>query len=411
MTVSKSIADRMDVSLGTAAPALRDIIHLAIEARLDDRAEGPRIHEVRDLAFSRAEGSDYLALVRMWRDNMAGRIAGLPERGCPACAGEKRHNLFESYDCYPYVACLDCGTWYVPHQVTGEIIAEFHRRVPEAGRIADRMMSGRNETTRTIDRSRFARYFDLLTPLLARIERPRYLDIGCGVGHSVEFASELGMAATGVEISQVAVDTARANGRNVVLPEDHDPDAVYDLVALFETLEHVTDPDDMLHKARQSLAPGGAIVITVPNRASWEVSLLRERCFHVYGGTDGVGHINLFATGGLDRLLARHDLSLVHTDCEHGSDVMQIFSHLSSDDRSALDVIDNGRIDLDLPYSVRALLNATGPALSLLERVLVRSPILVAVGCRKEDVVDLAPEISMMKSRLKRELLDALSSI
>ena len=87
----------------------------------------------------------------------------------------------------------------------------FYAEVPETRVIADRMMSGRDEGSHTVDRARFGRYFEMLQPIFGnRNTKPRYLDIGCGVGHSVELAAERGMEATGVEISRTAVRTARA---------------------------------------------------------------------------------------------------------------------------------------------------------------------------------------------------------
>ncbi len=188
------------------------------------------------------------------------------------------------------------------------------------------MMSGRDQLTRDSDRERFGQYFQLLQPLLDGAPQPtRYLDIGCGVGHSVELAAGLGWNARGEELSEVAVATARAQGRNVALPGTRAPGEVYDVISLFETLEHITDPDQVLTDAVGALAPLGIVMITVPNRASFEISVLRERCFHVFGGYEHVGHINLFDSRGIGALLERHGLSLMFTDGQFSSDLGQIF--------------------------------------------------------------------------------------
>jgi SAM-dependent methyltransferase len=319
--------------------------------------------------------------------------------------------LFYSYDNYPYAACLDCGTWYVPHRVTDAVIEDFLSKVPEARLIADRMMRGRDEGSRTADRARFTRYFEMLRPLLRGHRATRYLDIGCGVGHSIEVAGELGMRATGVELSEVAVRTARAKGRNVLLPAEQDAGATYELISLFETLEHIADPGETLSAAKASLATGGAIFVTVPNRACWEISSLRERCFHVYGGTDGAGHINLFDVDGLGRLFSRHGLSLVYADSEYGSDALQVFGQFLKARKPVPDMVGQAPVGLQLPDTMFTLLNATGPALSLLERVLIRSPILIAIACRQEDVERLQPVITEMEASRRARLLELLDSV
>ncbi|SLN38346.1 class I SAM-dependent methyltransferase [Oceanibacterium hippocampi] len=99
--------------------------------------------------------------------------------------------------------------------------------------------------------------------------RRRLLDIGSGPGHFLKTAGELGWAAIGVEPGAQAVGYSRGLGLDV--REGFFDDAMadglgqFDLVHLSFVLEHIPDPAALIGRARRVLAPGGLILVTVPN--------------------------------------------------------------------------------------------------------------------------------------------------
>ena len=369
----------------------------------------PEQHVAKPLPVSRAAAADFVRMIELWVADRAGVPVAAPPRTCPACRSAVSDFQFLSFDLYPYHSCRTCGTWFVPQVIDDGVFEAYYARVPEARRISEAMMAGRDERTRDSDRGRFGHYFELLRPLIGDAA-PRYLDIGCGVGHSVELASELGWDARGEELSDVAVATAKAKGRNVGHPGTSQPGATYDVVSMFETLEHITDPDQVLADAMRALAPLGIVVITVPNRSSFEVSVLRERCFHVFGGYEHVGHINLFDPRGLSALLERHGLSLMFTDGQFSSDLAQIFSHLTTNGQSVLSVIEKGQMEFAVPESAYTVLNNLGPASACLERALKRSPILIALACRTAARPQLAPAFATLEQRWHAEVEATLAA-
>ena len=393
--------DSVVASLGIFARELLRRTSQAIVAR----QEVPVQHLSVPLPVSRAAAADFVRMIKLWVQDRGGRQVTAAPRPCPACRSQKSDFQFQSFDLYPYHACRECGTWFVPLAIDDSVFDAYFARVPEAKGLSGSMMSGRDQVTRDSDRERFGQYFQMLQPLLAgRTERVRYLDIGSGVGHSVELATELGWDARGEELSEVAVTTARAKGRNVAHPGTREPGAQFDVVSLFETLEHITDPDRVLADAVAALAPMGIVMITVPNRSSFEISVLRERCFHVFGGYEHVGHINLFDPRGIGVLLERHGLSLMFTDGQFGSDLAQIFSYLATSQLSTLDVLDSGRMEFPIAESAYQMLNILGPAASSLERALKRSPILVALACRPESRAHLQASFDALERHWRDEM-------
>lgn len=400
-----------DSLIATIAQMTRELIRRNFEQVAAGNTVG-KVSISRPIPFSRGEGLDYLRIVELWGSYIAQARKTIPARPCPACKSTISRYNFRSYDSYDYHTCTQCGTWFVPLEIDDNLIEAFLDATPEARKLSDDMMRGRDERTQDSDRQRFADYFDMLKPLLhGRDHAIRYLDIGCGVGHSVELARESGWDALGIELNEVAVETAKKRGRNVVHSRDCPDAAIFDVITLFETLEHITDPDPVIAQAASLLDRNGVLCVTVPNRSCFEVSILRERCFHVFGGSENVGHINLFDPSSLSLLLQRHGLKLMFTDGQFGSDFLQIAWRLTGDERSATDLVGKGKIDLSLPEPLFALMNNLGPALALIERTVKRSPILLAIACRAEDEEAMKDAFARLRETWQGEIERLLEAI
>jgi SAM-dependent methyltransferase len=97
--------------------------------------------------------------------------------------------------------------------------------------------------------------------------RPRILDAGCGSGRNmVDFARR--GAVTGVELSPVSADLARARGVGEVVEgsivEMPFAPASFDLAVCLDVIEHIPDDVSALRELRRVVAPGGTLVVTVP---------------------------------------------------------------------------------------------------------------------------------------------------
>lgn len=91
----------------------------------------------------------------------------------------------------------------------------------------------------------------------------RVLDIGCGPGR---FSAYCKGSYKGIELNPNAVAAAQSHGRNVVLERLEDqPEGAFDVVTLFQVLEHVEDPESFLAEAARRVAPGGRLIVTTPD--------------------------------------------------------------------------------------------------------------------------------------------------
>lgn len=97
------------------------------------------------------------------------------------------------------------------------------------------------------------------------------LDVGCAGGRFVQLAREAGYEAVGVDLEEEPVRWGRRElgldlrlmepGR---LPDDLPP---LDIVTLWNVLEHVPDPLELLRAIRAAMVPDGLLLIDVPNFA------------------------------------------------------------------------------------------------------------------------------------------------
>jgi SAM-dependent methyltransferase len=128
-----------------------------------------------------------------------------------------------------------------------------------------------------------ATYAHALGWLEARLpNRGALLEIGCGNGFFLQHARRLGwQQVRGVEpsIDAVAKAPSELDGmivqdimhRGLFAPES------FDAVCLFQVLDHVPDPVDLLSECRAVLRPGGLILALNHNVAGWSARMLGER--------------------------------------------------------------------------------------------------------------------------------------
>ena len=100
------------------------------------------------------------------------------------------------------------------------------------------------------------------------------LDIACGVGYGSQVLAQRGAAqVTGVDISKEAVEYARthfshANVKFLGGDATHlgQLGKCFDAAVSFETIEHLSNPADLIREVHGVLKPGGLFVCSTPNR-------------------------------------------------------------------------------------------------------------------------------------------------
>jgi SAM-dependent methyltransferase len=95
----------------------------------------------------------------------------------------------------------------------------------------------------------------------------RILDAGCGSGRFMVELAKLGVV-TGVELSEASVALARERALGEVIAgsvlEMPFADDSFDLAVSLDVIEHLEDDLAALRELRRTIAPGGALLVTVP---------------------------------------------------------------------------------------------------------------------------------------------------
>ncbi|HMC07946.1 MAG TPA: methyltransferase domain-containing protein [Actinomycetota bacterium] len=147
----------------------------------------------------------------------------------------------------------------------------------------------------------------------------RVLELGCATGYLSRWMGEAGATVVGIEIDADSAKLAEQWCERVIVGSLEGAEvweeagSGYDVVLAAAVIEHLRDPLEALRRCRQALAPGGRIIVNLPNVAHWQERLLHLRGrfdYEDYGIRDRTHlkfftyhtALDLFRRGGLEVL-------------------------------------------------------------------------------------------------------------
>jgi SAM-dependent methyltransferase len=151
-----------------------------------------------------------------------------------------------------------------------------------------------------------------LDRLLRYVKDPgskRLFEIGSAYGFFLEVAGEHFRSVEGIDISVDAAAYARNElGVRVSAGEflTHEVAAPVDVVCLWDTIEHLRDPDLYIEKAGRHLTPGGVLVLTTGDIGSWIARWRGAQWRQIHPPT----HLHYFSKRTLTRLLERQGFTV-----------------------------------------------------------------------------------------------------
>jgi len=144
-----------------------------------------------------------------------------------------------------------------------------------------------------------------LSRMLPWREGGRLLDIGCGNGTTyLTRMRTMGWDTYGVELNDRACKYAIAAGHNIFCGQLSDaawPNDYFDAISLWDTLEHIHNPRQVLTECRRILKPDGILALSVPNFGSIYARILKDKWFMFTAPL----HYYHYTFGTLSKLLGR----------------------------------------------------------------------------------------------------------
>ena len=194
---------------------------------------------------------------------------------CPICG----YLEIEGYKFAPsinFAICSNCNCLYSTQVPVKSNSAEYDLKdISEVSKIPD-------ENKRDYRQQRFAmERIGLIRQYLNKpLSKANLLDIGCNTGFFLEVASDYFNISNGTEHGDVIREYAheKLKGKCVV-SKDIDDAEQYDVITLFDVIEHIKDPLKLLYRIKEILSDDGIIVIFTPNWKSLAFDLLgKEGC-------------------------------------------------------------------------------------------------------------------------------------
>lgn len=217
---------------------------------------------------------------------------------CPICGAGSSTELFRQ-DNEPFVRC-ECGLVFINPRpaiarvqqtydsyYSGHYVAKADKKVRRAERWVRRIRQ-------------------------AYVSTGRWLDVGCSAGFVVKAASDQGFEAYGIDLEPAAVLHAReslglSNVVCGVLEEQTFEPESFNVISLYDVIEHVPDLNATVAQLKALLHPRGVIEIRTPDVGHFRVPRDLSRWNEIKPSE----HLYYFKHDTLARLLTKHGLNIV----------------------------------------------------------------------------------------------------
>ncbi len=182
---------------------------------------------------------------------------------CPICSDDN-NDLVETFNKYTLYNCRTCDVVFADPMKTD--MAFYDESVYYLFR--DKLI---------LDVLRWDFRWDMLEFLKdPPVKEGSLLDIGCGTGYFVKRAADMGFKAYGIDLNERSVMVGKEHFKIDTLYADditgfkeRFPGLKFDVVTLFQVLEHLEDPNRIITEIKQVITKDAVVVIALPFRGRW----------------------------------------------------------------------------------------------------------------------------------------------
>lgn len=275
----------------------------------------------------KSRSKDFYKNVMTYRAHMMKKFGGLIQKPskfvCLLC-GRKRKMPFLAYGKYELFECAHCGL-VSPNIHINATDHTVYDDAENAERITKEILVSYQyrKETHAPERLKYLLEKTGLSP-----NNLNLLDVGCGPGYFISYLKDKKIQNKGLEVTDFLVNICRKQGLNVEATNlaDEKPNA-YNVLTLFDVLEHLGDPRAFFTDANRALKKGGYVMAYLPNIHSFAYRLQRERQNTLYP----FEHVGFYDASSLKYLTEETGFQVTSIEY-YGLDIMDYFCMKSYDD-------------------------------------------------------------------------------
>jgi 2-polyprenyl-3-methyl-5-hydroxy-6-metoxy-1,4-benzoquinol methylase len=141
--------------------------------------------------------------------------------------------------------------------------------------------------------------------------RGKLLDVGCSFGFFLDAARQRGWSVEGIDISAYAAKYASSrfslSVQNAAVTDARVPPQAFDVITMWEVIEHLPKPVEALRHLSQFLTDDGIMVFGTPNVASYLAMVQGKR----WRNWEPPAHLLYFSPQTMDRLFDQCNLKMI----------------------------------------------------------------------------------------------------
>lgn len=238
------------------------------------------------------------------------------------------------------VECLECRLVRLKEHPSREELLNNYRQVVDPLYIQEK-------------ENRYYTFLKVIKEVQRYIPQGKLLDVGCYCGYFLEVARESGYETEGLELSKWAADQARRLGfliHNDII-KTIEFDEKYDIVTLWDVIEHFSDPRTELLEINRLLKKNAFLFISTINIDSLVARFLRKRWPWLMDM-----HIFYFSPQTITRLLEQSGFQIVkiqnYTHIISSSYFIKKLTHISPSSAYILNIVHSVVGDFKIPFNL-----------------------------------------------------------
>lgn len=226
---------------------------------------------------------------------------------CPVCSATDSKLLYKIKG-FNIVQCKSCTLAYVNPRIQDENLYDIY-----SSQYFSNASNGYEnyELIEDLRMRTFEKWYFEIEPFL-KIKSGKALDIGCAAGYFLQILEDNSWQVEGIELEENMNSIVRSKGFTVYNSplEYFKTKRKYQLISLFDVLEHLPKLDIHIQKLNKLLDKDGSIILVTPDLHSKQSKLFRKRWFQF----KPLEHIQYFTYQSLKQVFKKNNLSIVYSN-------------------------------------------------------------------------------------------------